>query len=1541
MYLDTLILITGNTAVSMATSSKTSVHPTSPKQRGWLSAGKKLQIIPSKSLIPSSEEEEVYSSGPVKKMKQVKKSRSEKGKMKIYESSQDLDLGNTKWHVSLPNVHNTQQESVSRDISGSPKRNPLRTSPLPPPPSNPPPILNRDSDTGGISKGRGLVKSVSAGAINIVSHTRTPGRPVTPQGAVVTTNGMERKAATVTNGKQRKVPPPKIPPPYTTKARAVTVVSAAMQDHMQSSTRSAPGGIQKHDERESKLTVSERNIGTRVRSESAETAMVADASTEDDATSQNIPNSAPATTESPLTASMEGGVKSLARYFSARSKEGVVASPKDGNKLLREVKGRRQIFKNAIQKASSIPETGKEESEVSTPPEERFNRLPPIHSISEESDGKYEVLQNVGSMVSSGSPTHMSIFSWYNVDSNSKFESNVSKRRYQNVFDDEAFACFDKTGFAKKESQSSTSPKSPYKEYQNILVETATLERTTSDVPSPKEGSHKEKKPIPLPRTQSKERGIGMMKNKARPLATSNSEGSLAISTPHSAITRCSSEYVDMARELGYSDGTVVKQVLNNSQEVGQPPESPGIVVMGSLDPEWREKYEELIEKEIEMLEGFSDYEEHLENSEECEILADMSTAQPMAVPGVVPLPFNPLKKSALKKTQSHNPTEPSIHRRNTPKEKRELRKGVCSDSDQLEPNEEAEIDDYIDMKSAQQPEALNNTPLPSQGTPKERSEITSSPTVPTAMGPHSSTYYLKILPSQPAIPKPAMVRLAEESATAVSPTTPIKHYYIEIDIPDEASEESEPKLVQRGTSNAPTLPPKSSPTHTTGRVLERPANGKRKLKYPKIDVAPATDEDNKNRNAKSAGKLPYSRVKVDSDTVPNAVDGSSKNDTMNYVDRPLPPTPSSENAIYYKTVNHPLHHIPALRRVWHHEYIEIDENELNKKSEAQLSKPPEGWINIHAVGGPVRVHDTKKRSLTTLPPPPPIPQRPSCPYVEIDGEELEDMVTSLPPKPKDGLHTSHAAMKGRLGVSMGPKTARVLGPPPAIPGRPEHSSRQRSFSSSGEYAYPVIPGLKFEWMNLQKDGGYFTPRVPLPSHHHNAKHTMMNTITERGEDQPPRPPPKTESLLREQQALLANKHSGRPSPYLVPVTSSKQRKFSSPAIFDLSVSSAVPPPEHTRLKSPSELIRNMRKELLGEEKIEDEDTSVLPSHLKLKKKAMHPPRQPLPYSASAEAKENSNSQPPKLPQKQRKASREDGNGVSIADSPDGVMATLPPDMLMARKAGLQHKLDRNSLAMIMRNKSAIAEQLEKESDSPKSQWKQISPSEDAIEFRHEGSVVRSLGDILLDVDALLQHHMCSEDDVIAAIEKQLNIKLVKKTESDREEREDKSNGTLLEDSVRVTEQDVKDVVTFMNKRQNSPTTTPKESGSEIRAAAGEEEEGVDDRVASVIINRQDSSEQDSFTSPKHRSSTFVVVDDTQSEETVKMHFPEDETERPNIYDRRVPSPIREGDEDADLGEKSMRDSRSCSVGLKPLRRVKARRKTNPASDMANLSSGK
>jgi len=107
--------------------------------------------------------------------------------------------------------------------------------------------------------------------------------------------------------------------------------------------------------------------------------------------------------------------------------------------------------------------------------------------------------------------------------------------------------------------------------------------------------------------------------------------------------------------------------------------------------------------------------------------------------------------------------------------------------------------------------------------------------------------------------------------------------------------------------------------------------------------------------------------------------------------------------------------------------------------------------------------------------------------------------------------------------------------------------------------------------------------------------------------------------------------------------------------------------------------------------------------------------------------------------------------------------AEVSPEFLSLRKSGLQQYINRNSLALIMQNKEAIEKQLKKERGDKVEEGRKIQEEKDnggervkqSSSSTSQAAGVRGLGEILLEVDSLLQQRVCSEEDLIAAMEEQ------------------------------------------------------------------------------------------------------------------------------------------------------------------------------------------
>ena len=1278
------------------------------------------------------------------------------------------------------------------------------------------------------------------------------------------------------------------------------------------------------------------------------------------------------------------------------------------------------------------------------------------------------------------------------------FSANSVTHNYQNVFDDENFARFNKTETAdkgKKEEGGEVNPTNG-----KTRVDTQGLmedERGDSD----REGSRKEKKPKPLPRKSSQDT-LGSL---------SNSEASLSTLSPLAATEDPAGVYEDMQSHVTSKldplaeeklkvevqglqteekRGELERERRGKSSGTAQPPDQPEMVVLGAQDPEWMENYQKLIEQEIDMLGEFDDdfsfqlsltpwnRESAILDGNETKVAQEGEGKNKGEGDGGDEV-MATARKASLAKAVSHSPQGTNIHRRNTPKEKRELRQGICSADDRLDSRRDSDLDDYIPMNpvrlsASSQTVSLTPAPSPShsalsqpkpQSQPSLPSQSLLVPGPPPGMDPRSSTYYLKIIPYDTPTPSSQAASSTQPSSSAAETTTaqgqlPVKHQYIDIDIPDEPTEVFVPfqGKVQEGKHRKESTQAESGTGGSPSTLSTR-----RKLKYSQVEVVPGKSRQNKiieDRVAGPRGITKYSQVKVGADTAsePPADESSSPKlkrsqgsvfakEMMKYINRPLPPTP--EGNIYYRTITHPLPHVPPMRTPVWHEYVEIDEDELNqKKGNVSAGSPgakrnlaKDGGIAALKTGGKEAVASgnnekgskekkTHSRSAT----PPPVPARPSCPYVEIDGEDIQEMAKSLPsssilatlkqnnkalsPSPPNS-EDNNATAKDQSHLNSPPRMARKMGPPPEIPKRPEVFSRERSFSSSGEYSYAMVPGLKFQWLKMQprhEDGqGYFINAVPGSSSHPgrnpslHAKKNLMATISEvgkqekRASDHPPSVPPKTESLLREQGLLLAN-YGQKPSPYLVPIKS-KKRKMSSPEIFNLSTfaTSAGPPAP----RSPKEIVSDMRRELLLEEDQRrggkgassgSDRGSSSPEHSKAWKLSTPPPRPPPPKltpNTRREQSPGSMSNSDRWDQSPKNGRKQSGEENKISNTAGGNFKSSParltpehheeatasmsqgynreggatgaevsPEFLRARKSGLQQYINRSSLALIMQNKEAIERQLKKERGEKVEEGRKIQKenNDDGERVKQSSSStsqaagVRGLGEILLEVDSLLQQRVCSEEDLIAAMEEQLKIKLqpVKQGSRERGKEQDVTQEEGREEcgiSIQITQEDVDEVVSFMNENQPRHNNEETEGGEEnVPTAEGMEMTDLAETERSSVLVKSDYDLQDLPFSPKQRSSTFVIIDDadlparsqqwrrrkaansTENDSSLALRFggagprtgmiPEGDLVG-SLDQERIRSGQKRFGAEGDLAmspEENMRDSRSFSLGPKPLR---------------------
>lgn len=977
--------------------------------------------------------------------------------------------------------------------------------------------------------------------------------------------------------------------------------------------------------------------------------------------------------------------------------------------------------------------------------------------------------------------------------SESEFTSSTeSNRSYQNIFEDEAFARFDKRP---KQSRSL-------------------------------EGAKREKKPKPLPRKSS-------VSSLTLRTATMNDSAALTNET-----------------NGRHPDVTMIEEASKNPASTTSKFEADAQVSVGTESNPFTE-----LETEIELLVDITNLPSRLS-----QLPSTAPDASGQTTLGV-------RQKVELNKALSHNPsgTKP-ITRRNSPQVRKELRKGVCSDGDQDDSEME---DDYISMGSIPHLELT--------------STLRKDPPSPAVqVDPRSSAYYLKILPNDPLPPSPKE-----------PPKSPGDTYIKigEVDAPLRATEmEKQSAQSER----------KLSTGKVSGLAISK-TSGILAVKYSEVTIqncsrgVHTTSEDGApsqvfdtaakgtsgtvklGRTTEATLPLKYQEVllkdsKTDSKDVPNMKNtqndlqaqkvsrmpeqGKVSGEPRKFADRPLPPRPP-ENP-YYNTAPGLHLTVPKPRAVWDG-YVEVDEDEINKMTAA---------IN--------------RESLTAAP----MPQ---------------------------WLTPSHNKM---VRVEIRPK----------VPDRPDtlDSSEEDENKSSGEYSYAAVPGQSlfgFQWMKFHANSmaERSTPPPSISVSSHDPSNSGSNHVTQKEDancryvdasihdSRPPTPPPKTESLLREV-SLFPAYVDGKSSP--------SRRKMSAPEIFNLSTGTprgSQPACLPRRKTSEESLVKSLGKR------------RVPPSRPKRPPKNLHKKLQlakPLPgqtsgphsdgVGTSREARQRNVDRGTKAHLKASRQRSHSSGEIPIKRSPlrqsksyapihpSGSSADpqdkapdIPPTTRLQKRSSVRSKVDRRSLAIIMKNKEAISQQLSIGSEAG-------GPSTSG-----NPTIVRTLGDILLELDALLHQKLYTEQDLISAIEQHLSIHLQPadvRTSSDEGSPTrqavsldcDPTRGPKSAVVPQITEQDVEDVVSYMSANQGSSLKSRNDSSQPLR---------------------------------KPRSDTVIVFDDCSSSDS-REHSEEAVTCSIGV----TKSPSKSNSSFLEISS-SMRDGRSHSTGNRKLRRVNAKRRPSATAE--------
>lgn len=1103
-----------------------------------------------------------------------------------------------------------------------------------------------------------------------------------------------------------------------------------------------------------------------------------------------------------------GGVKELRQFFSGggptQRMNKTISEPKDVGK--RRVPTSSEPAQSPRPTRSKLEER-KEESTVTGGDQESEKGKKPLWSVLE---GKSLTRSDERSQNDSWVSTSDTEFTSSNESGPQSSNPSIG---YQNVFDDETFARFDKRSDSPKSQQDGGSVK-------------------------------KDKKPRPLPRKSS-------VSNMVTSSSASNTNKSTT--TPNQDGVHSDDPKALPEREEGTQNSAA-----SNSSSMP----SRVIVVCEPLA--------------------------ELEN--EIDLLADIAKLPPLTeVTHSHDEPtLKPPQKQLAGKTKSHNPGGEPIKRRNTPKERKELRHGVRSDSDSAQGNQDNDIDDYIRMDPA---ELAEMTELVSSL--KEQQFLT-PPT-----DDKSSAYYLKILPSN-----------CPESSPDHSPKTPKSPGDIYIDMEHSLELNSLPtNFIHRRETPVATKPTSHS-LGSHGRLKPKNKDRFRLVNYAEVTVAQAnsdpgankvTDEGGREREVAIAIVPPRSSPIQIGRKEYNVTDSSTSSlksqwsFLTNEEIRPLPsPTTESESTPSYITTREG-HLVPvkvAGRTTKWHEYIEIDEKEIEKMASSLNSSP------------------RLERSAT----PPEVPKRP---------ESFDELV-------------------------------------------------ERRNITSTEYSYAAVPGhsiFGYQWMNFharnlaEKSSPPSTnaPKLLTPP----SKRPTPPRYAE-GKDIPPSLPPKSDSLLREQGLIPA--YVGMPNPYLIPL-STKKRKLSSPPDILVTTKASSTAPRDVIAHVKRENMGKKKATTVGKEDLQRKTQSEKPG----KQKKLPPPRPAPPNFAYLHVKQSSepvarirsgfvpissstqaeDDPPPSTnPPHYTLRSQSEGDLLNLREtSPVGGLSRpasqappssdnqrvhgreeeaspgYSPNVRRREKFGVQNKLDRRSLAIIMQNREALVKQLSIGGNTDPSGMVQDS----ATHGTQKQTLVRSLGEILLEIDTLLRNRVCTEEDLISAIEARLSIKLqsVKGEESKKHSTDPEASEPLTSreqmtrsSSVEITEEDVEDVKSFVSANR---VTSP-DGESDLNLELDFPPPRMKPRSSTFIINLDPSSSSSENTQTSESSQPDACAEESTDDSRGNKFSQSSNcfTDRGNL-----------------LSPPALRDSRSLSTGHKRLKRTNAKRRPSlVATELEAVNSG-
>lgn len=780
--------------------------------------------------------------------------------------------------------------------------------------------------------------------------------------------------------------------------------------------------------------------------------------------------------------------------------------------------------------------------------------------------------------------------------------------------------------------------------------------------------------------------------------------------------------------------------------------------------------------------------------------------------------------KEKLAMTLSYNPgaTGWNVVRRESSRKQKDLRRGICSDGDQIEIDLE---DEYIDMKSIS---LFKDNQLKSDPTDTDR----------------ESAYYLEILPNRHGFeskknPPPTKAHskmgtsFGESKGSVLSERQPrvAKQLHKTNTVPainiHGMKNENTPTVLdipelQEGpaedrNSTRSATPPKASTTASAKsdkQELLKPS--KRKFQYTSVMV----EAGNQNKLS-SPNKFRYQTVTLGSENEKFKVAEEEEEELYETLTTPTEGQVEerresvdvdSRDRLQPATKHHPLVNLSSGTRRSPMRSVEAERSYYVNRDSLVVTEASMNWHStmlstVDPATGKVVWHE----------------------YIEMDEDQIDSLATSIgmvksAPIPdkleallnfKPNEQPCENGFKGTIedlnhscssASSISSKSMCTLNPnePPTIPSRPENLDAlvdQLKERSSGDYSYAFIPSMGDRW---KMSGGKISTRSPT-SAPNNSTPAMEDVVDKRKEGAaaapwvktsisasksvqpgtnqkiPPSLPPRSESLLREQVMVKGQlKTKSNSQPYVLPIiVKTKEKKQKTKTFL----------PSKT---SPNLLLSPDIQKPLGHGSVSStkDDTQVQDYQSRRK---ITPPK-PIPYKEHQKKRLQGQKATPapllipdsliKLAIKKsvrrskahkklirqrshkgrvsyRKAEKQPANETNL----DGDSWRQKTNAPRGSELDLNDSLNKESFALLMQNQDAITKEL-----FSGTELEHNAEGDESVLEKNEiesSQKARDLSNILEELRHLLKSSNFTEKDILSAIESHLKLTLGGDTPSD------------------------------------------------------------------------------------------------------------------------------------------------------------------------------